>query len=314
MQVRCPHCSLVFPTQVAGIQPCPGCGQQINIPAPSGAAPPAGSAPAASGAACPRHPERTATGTCSRCGTFTCDECSLGRTAQCPACRAQAKGPVGREPTPWERRSELGLFQALWLTCKKSLLEPERFWCSVIPGGSASDALFYGWTLTVVTAVPTFLMNLLNFKNLQAQLTQVLAQLKDTPPEVSVWVEKLGANSTAFALGFALASVVLYPLSLLVSAALTHLGCLVFGAGKNGFTATFRALAYASGPALFAWIPMVGAAAGIYIVVLQVWGISRVQDTSVGRALGGVLAIPALFTCCLCGLGVAGFAAALGGR
>jgi hypothetical protein len=310
MQVRCPHCSLVFATQASGIQPCQGCGQPINVPVPPGAAALAQTSP---GATCPRHRERPATGTCTRCGNFTCDECSQGNTATCPACRAQAPGPLGREPTAWERRSELGLVQAAWQTWKKSLLEPEKFWSSVSPQGSAFDAVFYGWVITVLAAVPTFFMNWLNFKGLQAQLTQVLGQLKDVPPEVLTAIDKLGSNSAAFALGFAISSVLFYPLSLLISAALTHLGCLVFGAGKNGFGATLRVLAYSSGPALFAWIPMVGAAAGIYIIVLEVWGITRVQETSVGRSLGGVLAIPVLVSCCLSGLLVAAFVAAVSG-
>ncbi len=39
-------------------------------------------------ATCARHPDRAATATCERCGSFTCDECNVGRTSQwCQACR-----------------------------------------------------------------------------------------------------------------------------------------------------------------------------------------------------------------------------------
>ena len=40
------------------------------------------------GALCPLHPERAASGTCTRCGNFMCDTCSEGGLqASCPACR-----------------------------------------------------------------------------------------------------------------------------------------------------------------------------------------------------------------------------------
>ncbi|MHB8875333.1 MAG: hypothetical protein ACYC8T_16735, partial [Myxococcaceae bacterium] len=226
MQVRCPHCSRVFATEVPGIQPCPGCGQQLNVPAPQGAP------PAVAGARCALHPERTASGTCPRCGNFACDECSLGGTTLCPACRAQVAGPTGREPTPWERRGELGLVQGLWQTWKQTLFEPERFWRSVQPGGSSADALFYAWALTLVAAVPTFLMTVLNFKSIQAQMEQLTSQMKDLPPEFAEWMARIGEHAGVAALVLTASTVLLYPLSLLIAVTLTHLGCLLFGAGK----------------------------------------------------------------------------------
>ena len=52
----------------------------------------------AEGAPCPVHPAEAATGTCQRCGTFTCARCFVDAEAQragiCPRCVAREKGPA----------------------------------------------------------------------------------------------------------------------------------------------------------------------------------------------------------------------------
>src|SRR5437867_4209924 len=112
MQARCPHCKRVFATEQPGIQPCPECGKQINVPGPPSAE--AGFTAPGSGdqsPRCARHVDRSAPSTSARCGNFMCDECSLsGQSPTCPACRELA-GSSAREPTPWERRAEIGIVQ-----------------------------------------------------------------------------------------------------------------------------------------------------------------------------------------------------------
>ncbi|QAT88794.1 hypothetical protein EJ065_7269 [Corallococcus coralloides] len=65
----------------------------------------------AMGASCALHPGREATGTCARCGNFTCDTCSQGGAApRCPTCRERsgATFPLNREN--WN-------FSKLWDVC-----------------------------------------------------------------------------------------------------------------------------------------------------------------------------------------------------
>jgi hypothetical protein len=262
------------------------------------------------GASCALHPERPASATCARCGNFTCDECNPDRRGWCPTCRQQSGKAPAREPTPWERRSELGVARALWLTWHQTLFAPEKFWSSVQPDGPTADAFFYGWVLVAMGAVPSALMNLLQFQNLSSQWGALSSQLSELSPAFTRAIEVVSSHPGIFAIVILLATLFFYPLSLLITSALIHLGCLLFGAGKNGFGATLRVVAYASAPVVLAWIPIVGAAAGLYVLTLEVWGIRRVQETTLGRALGGILVLPVVFGCCLFGMAIAAFAAA----
>ena len=114
MQARCPHCSNVFATERSGQQFCPSCGQQVNVPDPVGAAP--GSPPPDAPPGAP--PE-----------------------------------PPGQQPTPWERRKELGAFKGFFETWKSIITEPEQFWTRLMPQRGLSDALFFSWICNAVFVV-----------------------------------------------------------------------------------------------------------------------------------------------------------------
>jgi hypothetical protein len=87
---------------------------------------------------------------------------------------------------------------------------------------------------------------------------------------------------------------------------------MLFGAAKNGYGATVRALCYAQGPALFGIIPCIGFLAWIYSVVLDILGIASLQETSTGKASGIVLLPLLILFCCCFGL-IFLFAAAIAG-
>jgi hypothetical protein len=97
------------------------------------------------------------------------------------------------------------------------------------------------------------------------------------------------------ALLFGLALVVpLYVGLLFVSVAVIHVGFLVVGAGRRGYEATFRAVAYASGPAAFSVFPFFGPLLSlVWGMVLVYIGVREVQRTTNARATLGFL-IPVL--------------------
>jgi hypothetical protein len=269
MQVRCPHCKNVFASERSGLQFCPACGQQIQVPgAVEGAPPP----PPAGPAALPP---------------------------------SSAPPPGTRGPTAFERRKELGLLRGYWETWKESALSPEPFWRSVEPRGPVFDAILFGWISTVLYSVLGIPMMWANFGTNRRMMEELLRQNPDAAAVLQDF------DPVSMALGVLAATVILYPLWLMIYVAMVHLGCMLFGAAKGGFDASVRAIAYGCGPLALAWFPVLGLGPMLYAGVLGVWGLARLHNADGWRAALGAFIIPVLLCCCCGGL-VAAAAVAVG--
>ncbi len=264
MQARCPRCASIFTTDRSGLQFCPNCGQQVDVPSFPGA-PPEGSGAGWGGPSGPGGP-----------GSF-------------------GPGPAVQEETPWERRATLGWFTGLFETWKRTLFSPQPFWASVKPNGSWTDALFYAWILSAVGILVSLPLDAIGFSAMGTQ--SVLDQLQQLPPNVRAQLHKalVGAG---WGVG-KLAPLILFPLVLICSAAILHLFCMLFGVAKHGYFATFRVVGYASAPIIISGLPCVGLLGFLYFLVLTVLGLSAVQQGSLGRATAAVLAPFLLLCCCL---------------
>ncbi|HEX4621349.1 MAG TPA: hypothetical protein VH208_07265 [Myxococcaceae bacterium] len=242
-------------------------------------------------------------GTCARCGNFICSACATQKGDQtlCPTCAGLVD--AGREPTPWEQREELGWRSGWWRTAKKVLIEPEKFWKTVRPHAPWQEALWFGWLVVVAAAAIA-----IPFELLQAgQMKELIETFgKDLPKDVRTLLWSWGGPGAA--IGIQVVSTALYPVWLLINAAIVHVFAMLAGASKNGFGATVRALAYASVPNVFAGIPYVGGLCGLYVIVLEVWALYKIQETTLARALIAVLAPLVLLCCCIVGVGIAAVA------
>jgi hypothetical protein len=240
-------------------------------------------------ARCAVHTSNAALGPCARCGKFVCELCVIRKAGlYCTDCGSMAV--AARGPTPWERRDELGPVQGLWQTWKQSVFRPDTFFTSVRPDGNPRDAMFYGWSLLALCLVPNILFQALNFP----QMAQSISIINGG--HVPGWMASLtplqwGAMLTVPAF-------VLYPLTFFVGAGMIHLGCVLFGANKNGFRATARVMGYAQGPIIGAAIPLVGSLFSLYLWVLLIFGVARTQEVSGGRAAAAVLTPSLLLGCC----------------
>jgi hypothetical protein len=267
MQARCPRCASIFTTDRSGLQFCPNCGQQVDVPTFPGA-PPESAGAGWGGPSGPGGP-----------GSF-------------------GPGPAVREETPWERRATVGWFRGLFETWKRTLFSPQAFWASVKPDGSWTDALIYAWiffTVGVLLSAPLGPLGLGGFG-----MQSLLDQMEDFAPGAREAVHAYLTRASALQLG---CSIFLYPFFAIVGAAILHLFCMLFGASKNGYYATLRVVGYAGATQVFSPIPCIGFLAFLYGLVLVVLGLASVQQTSLIRATAAVLAP---FLLC-CGLGAAGF-------
>lgn len=286
MQARCPHCSNVFNTERAGVQFCPNCGQQINVPDPSAAS---GGPPPGAGMPPPPPPPG-----------------GPGASA-------------GRGLLPWEERGQRGLFGAFWENWKMVITRPEEFWRRMRPDGSLGDGLFFGWICYAITGILSLPFNFLVQGINRQQMEELFRTMKDLPPEARQPMEQLvGLFTGPGSVGMAIGNLIIFPVVLIISALFTHLFGLIFGVAKNGFNGTVRVVGYSYAPYLYAWVPVCGAlVAVIHYLVLLVWGMARVHESSVTRAVLAVIVLPILLLCCcagVIGLGVAGLVGAAGGR
>jgi hypothetical protein len=194
------------------------------------------------------------------------------------------------------------LLRALWDTWRWTMFDPDAFWRRLDPSARPSEALFYGWTLAGVAAVVAAPFQALQLGAQGMQMRRLFTDESDVPRQVREILEVIFQPSgvLALSLGFAILSVVLYPLFVVIVAGVIHLLCMLFDCARYGFGATLRTVAYASAPSVLHGIPCLGIAAFVYAIVLLIWGVTRVQETSGGRAAGAVLTLPVLL-CCGCG-------------
>ncbi|MEW5741140.1 MAG: Yip1 family protein [Myxococcota bacterium] len=249
-------------------------------------------------ARCSLHPAFAALGTCRRCGRFACANCFRPQSGLCVECEAREGGP--ETPPPWEKRSELGLVQGYLQTVRDGALQPVRFWSSFPGEGPMGDAFFFGWLTTALSALPTGLLASVNLSSSVA----LLKGMPNLPPVASRILQFMEDSPLRFGALMAAYMIVIYPVGLIIGAGFMHLMLLLWGAAGRGFQATLRVQCYAHFPQLIAWVPLVGAFAGFWQLVLFGIGASKVHRASPGRVVGAILTPLILVALCGCGLAI----------
>jgi hypothetical protein len=269
-----------------------------GAPASAPQVPPPGAppAPAPQGASCAAHPDRAAAGVCSRCGAFACPEClqpAADGTPQCLACRGRASVV---EPTPWEESEKLGLARSYYETVKRSLVEPLQFF-ERMRVDDAKGALSYYW---ITNALGLSVGHLWQAALIAAGISS-FGKTPQLPADHPLQHYMQLSSSHGFNVALGLASIVFAPVALYLIAGVLHLSLLLFKGATNGFAATLRAVAYASGPTLLQVVPFCGGGIGqLWTLVLVVIGVWKTHRTSTGVAIGAVAVPLVLLACCGC--------------
>lgn len=290
MKARCAQCHHVFPVSGSGTQTCPKCGASLTIHLPGLA-----------------RPQEAAYNTSNDSDGF-----QEGSTPVGPA--PEDSAPV--EPTPWERRHELGFFKALIDTAILSVKSSDSFF-GRMPRDNSNGAISYYWIICGFSSVMTTLWSRLTntFMPISAQKAEQLQSLQAMSDMAKSSGNGLlsffsdvalgmipGASGGNAVLGMtcmALGSFIMVPIIMLMHAACLHLCCLIVGAGKSGFSATLRAVGYACAPMLASVIPVCGnVIGGMATIVFTVIGLSKLHGVSKGRAAVAFL-LPVILACCL---------------
>ncbi|UCF20160.1 MAG: YIP1 family protein [Gemmatimonadota bacterium] len=182
---------------------------------------------------------------------------------------------VGSGPPPWETRRDHGFLAALWLTWRESVFRPVPFFRQLPPRAGLGPALGYAALLSAVALLFSLYWGLVEGALSGGQAEEPLILL-------------IGGLVMAL---FSLAVMLPVSLGLLfLAAGVLHVSLMIVGAGRRGFEATFRALAYSAGPAAFAILPFFGSLLSlVWGTVLIYIAVREVQRTTSGRAALGFL-------------------------
>ena len=230
------------------------------------------------------------------------------RRANCPRCKNQfdlnlqmpdrhpaekdeaaGKGAGAlRGAPPWERRSELSLWAAFYRTTKAVLFKPRELFAGMGFQAGLREPLAYGLLSgSLGTMVGLFWQFL--------WMSDILYSL-------------LGRHLTEYSLGLIYAAcLILSPLYVVVTLCLESLilhVCLVLvRAGKSGFEATFRVVAYSQGTQVWAFIPFLGGmAALVWQCIVQMVGLREIHEVSYGKIVLAFLIPFVLFLLVVAGL------------
>ena len=144
------------------------------------------------------------------------------------------------------------------------------------------DSLRYYLLLLVINAVLSAIVNL-------AIAGTVWMMFSDLFKQAGLPVS---AVSGAGVIVIALVMIIVQFVLVFIGAAWLHLFVYLFG-GRRGYLQTLKAVTFGSTPAmLFGWIPFAGFLAGIWSLVLGIFGIRELQDlTTVKAVLAVILAL-----------------------
>ncbi|MEN6341139.1 MAG: YIP1 family protein [Methanospirillum sp.] len=94
-----------------------------------------------------------------------------------------------------------------------------------------------------------------------------------------------GAGGVGAMIAALIGAVIFGIIGLIVGTILLHIGVVIMG-GHGGIMQTFKAVVYGLTPYyLLGWIPIIGALAGIWGLIIEILGIRELHDMTTGRAV-----------------------------
>ena len=215
------------------------------------------------------------------------------RRATCPRCKQRfelphakpAIGPEDENPpvlnpeknrgtektrpsggSPWENRSESGLWTAIFQTIRMVLFSPTDFFRTISAKGSIQEPFAFGLLTGAIGGMFSWFWQIL-------MMSGGLLTFGDTL-----------FGQFSFSIVF-IALIVVVPimviLGLFISSAVWYLFLLITRGADNGFEATFRVVAYSQAAQLWGMIPFIGGVIMFFwSIIIQIIGMKEIHRTS----------------------------------
>ncbi len=178
--------------------------------------------------------------------------------------------------SPWETGE--GFFWAYIKTTREALFSPTRFFKKVSAGKGYWSPLIYGILSGLIGVGVSMLYQWFLFAGF-------------LPPQIHAFIPY------NFLLFLSLVGIpLMVASSIFIGSAITHLCLMIVGGNKNGYQATFRAIAYSFCGHLFDIVPFIGSFIGsVYMILLIIIGVREGHGISTGKAALAVL-LPVIVT------------------
>jgi len=181
-------------------------------------------------------------------------------------------------PSPWERRTEHGIWAGISRTSKAVLFSPKRFFEHAAVEGGLKEPLAFGLLTGSVGMMFEIFWQFLLFGEIGDTLSSLVDSL-------------LGSEATiVLSLGIMALCPLLVLITILVTSAILHVLLALVRGGKSGFEATFRVVSFSQSAQLWGLIPIVGSLIGaLWLVAVQVIGLRQIHETSYLRVAIGLM-------------------------
>jgi hypothetical protein len=188
---------------------------------------------------------------------------------------AGAEARVERRASPWENRTELGLWQGIYQTFKAVLFSPDRLFSTMTHKGGIMEPLAFGLLLGSIGSMFGFFWQFLMMSGGLLALGEEL-------------MGRVSMSLIFFAI--IIISPLFVAITMFVGSAVLHLLLLIVRGGKNGFEATFRVVSYSQATQIWGVIPFIGGfIGGLWILVVQIIGLREIHETSYLRVILALL-------------------------
>jgi len=167
--------------------------------------------------------------------------------------------------SPWEERSELGLWRAIFQTIKDVMLSPDTFFNYTFMNGY-KESLAFGLLIGSLGSMIGFFWQFLMFSGGISLAIQPL-------------IGKL-TISMIFLLLIAFVPIFII-FKILFTSLLIHTLLRLVRSGENGYEATFRVISYSQATQIIGLIPFIGFMVSfVWIFIIQIVGLRKVHQTS----------------------------------